>query len=141
MEYSKNGLHLTEQFEGCRLKAYQDVKGVWTIGYGHTFGVTPGMEINQSEADEFLQSDLRNAISCVNRLVTVTLSQQEFDALVDFTFNLGCGLFGDSTLLKNLNAGDYQGAAQEFDRWDFAAGKQVQGLLLRRQRETTEFES
>jgi lysozyme len=139
MEYSKSGLALTEQFENCRLAAYQDVRGRWTIGYGHAEGVTPGQVITQQQAEALLLEDVQTAANCVNNAVKVPLTQTEFDALVDFTYNAGGGAFKGSTMLKLLNGGDYAGAAAQFDRWDEAGGQVVAGLFRRRQAETTEF--
>jgi len=142
MTYSKTGLALTERFEGVRLEAYKDVAGIWTIGYGHTGPeVIEGLTITEDEAGFFLEQDTQTAVNAVNRLVTVSLTQSEFDALVDFTFNVGQGNFEKSTLLRLLNEGDYQGAATQFDLWDHAGGKVVAGLLRRRQDETQEFKS
>jgi lysozyme len=142
MNYSKTGLHqLTEKFEGCRLVAYQDSVGIWTIGYGHTHGVSQGLIITQPIAESWLLEDTANAVNCVNQYVRVSLSQGAFDALVDFVFNLGCGALQNSTLLRLLNAGDFTNAALEFAKWDHAGGKVVAGLLLRRQAEAEEFES
>jgi lysozyme len=132
MQYSKNGLALTESFEGCRLVAYQDSVGVWTIGYGHTKGVVAGMTCTQAQAEQWLLADVAAAVAAVNRLVHIAMSQDEFDALVDFTFNLGVGNFAGSTLLKLLNARDIEGAANEFEKWDLAGGVVVAGLLRRR---------
>src|SRR6185312_7091660 len=123
MQYSKDGLHLTEREEGCRLTAYQDSVGVWTIGYGHTRGVKEGDTCTLEEAEKFLQDDIQFAAAGVNRLVKVPLTQGEFDALVDFAFNLGVGALEHSTLLRLLNQGDYQGAAGEFEKWDKAGGR------------------
>lgn len=140
LTYSKNGLALTEQFEGCRLTAYQDQTGVWTIGYGHTgTGVHAGLTITQDQAEALLVSDVAASATYVNGAVLVVLNQDEFDALVDFVFNLGRGAFAGSTLLKDLNAGDFTGAANQFDRWDQAGGQVVAGLLRRRQAETALF--
>lgn len=139
MEYSKTGLALTERFEGCRLVAYQDVTGVWTIGYGHTFQVKPGMTCTQAEADAWLETDIQFAAHCVNRAVKVPLTQGEFDGLVDFVFNVGCGNFEGSMLLMMLNAGEYSQAAAQFARWDKAGGKELAQLLARRQAEEAEF--
>lgn len=139
MEYSPDGLKLTESFEGCRLQAYLDSVGVPTIGYGHTHGVTMGMTCTQEQADAWLQEDVQGAVQVVNNLVTVPLTQQQFDALVDFTFNLGTGALQHSTLLRLLNSGDYQGAAGEFEKWDKAGGKVLPGLLRRRQAERDMF--
>ncbi len=142
MIYSKSGLQLTESFEGCRLTAYQDVKGVWTIGVGHTGpDVYEGLIITQDQADAWLLQDVQNAVNHVNSLVTVQLTQPEFDALVDFCFNVGCGAFAGSTMLKLLNAGDYAGAADQFERWDKSGGQVIAGLLRRRQTEVQEFNS
>jgi lysozyme len=116
MQYSKSGVQLTEKFEGCKLAAYQDQVGVWTIGYGHTRYVHPTDTCTQQQAEAW-----------------------EFDALVDFAFNLGCASLNGSTLLKKLNAGDFQGAAQEFEKWSHAGGQVVAGLLRRRQAEEAEF--
>ena len=139
MIYSKSGLELTEQFEGCRLTAYRDQGGVLTIGYGHTHGVQEGDTCTQEQAEAGLASDIAWASLAVNRLVSVPLNQAEYDALTDFVFNVGSGNFSTSTLLAKLNAGDFIGAAAEFDRWDKAGGQVVAGLLRRRQAETDEF--
>lgn len=139
MDYSKAGLQLTERFEGCRLTAYQDQVGIWTIGYGHTHGVTPGQTITQDEAEAYLAADIAWAVAFVNRSVKIQLTQGEFDALVDFTFNLGSGNFQASTLLRLVNQGQFAAAAGQFERWDRAGGVEVAGLLRRRQAEETEF--
>jgi len=138
-KYSKDGLHLTEGFEGVRLAAYPDPAtggDPWTIGYGHTGPeVHSGMTITQEQAENYLMQDVAKAASDVNAKVTVEITQNEFDALVDFAFNCGCGNLNNSTLLKKLNAGDHEGAAQEFLKWDMAAGHHMAGLLRRRQAE------
>lgn len=140
LTYSGKGLGLTEQFEGCRLTAYQDQVGVWTIGYGHTGAdVTPGLTITQQQAEALLAQDVLASARCVNSMVNVPLTQNEFDALVDFVFNLGAGAFVRSTLLAALNAGDLAKAAAQFDCWDRAGGVVVAGLLRRRQAETDMF--
>jgi lysozyme len=138
--YSDAGLTLTKNFEGCRLSAYADQGGVWTIGYGHTGpGVHAGLTITQDQADIFLQSDTAGAVACVNKLVTGPIVQCQFDALVDFAFNLGCACLATSTLLRAVNAGDFAGAANEFLRWDHVGGMVVPGLLRRRQAESQMF--
>ena len=140
MQYSKSGVALTEQFESCKLSAYQDIKGIWTIGWGHTGPeVVEGLIWTQEQADAQLLADIQASAQCVNEVVTVALTQGEFDALVDFVFNVGCGNFSGSTLLRLLNQGDYAGAAAQFDRWDHASGKVVAGLLRRREAEQNEF--
>lgn len=143
MEYSQDGLKLTEQFEGCRLNAYPDPGtggDPWTIGYGHTGSdVYDGMTITQEQAEQLLLQDVQRAVADVNAKLTVEVTQGEFDALVDFAFNCGCGNLNSSTLLKKINSGDFEGAAQEFEKWDRAAGHVMAGLLRRRQAEELEF--
>ena len=142
MVYSLDGLHLTESFEGCKLVAYRDVKGVLTIGYGHTgVEVFPGMTITQAEAENFLASDIIWASNFVNRNVTVPLTQHQFDALVDLTFNIGVGNFLHSTLLKLINAGAPASAALQFASWCQSGGKYIAGLARRRKAEVTLFNS
>jgi lysozyme len=128
------GLKLLTSFEGCELTAYDDGVGVWTIGYGHTAGVVPGMSITQAKAEEFLQQDLKEFESYVEDLVTVTLSSDQFSALVCFCYNTGPGQngFGGSTLLRLLNDGDYEGSAKQFPRWNKAGGESLLGLTRRR---------
>ena len=142
LSYSSTGLALTEQFEGLRLTAYQDSVAVWTIGYGHTGSdVRPGLTITQEQASALLQQDVAGAVAAVNRLVTVTLTQNQFDALVDFTFNEGQGNLASSTLLRELNAGNTAGAAAQFLVWVYAGGVQLPGLVKRRQAEAALFQS
>ncbi len=133
------GIGLTEQFEGCRLVAYQDSNGVWTIGYGHTEGVTAGTTCTLAQAQAWLAEDTQWAVASVQRLVTVALTQNEFNALVDFVFNVGAGNFAASTLLDDLNQGEYALAADQFLVWDRAGGEVVAGLLRRRVAEQGEF--
>jgi lysozyme len=142
LTYSGMGLSLTEQFEGCELTAYQDQVGVWTIGYGHTGpDVTPGLSITLDQAQALLAQDVAGASVCVNKVIAVQLTQDEFDALVDFVFNLGAGAFTGSTLVRDLNAGDFTAAAAQFDLWDHAGGAVVAGLLRRRQAEAALFDT
>ena len=136
---SQAGIDLITSFEGCRLTAYQDSVGVWTIGYGHTSGVYPGMTITEEEAIAFLRQDLKTAENAVNNNVTYGINQSQFDALVSFTFNVGTGNFTSSTLLMKLNAGDVNGAANEFDRWIYAGGQVLEGLVRRRAAEKQMF--
>ena len=138
--YSDAGLTLTKNFEGLQLAAYADQGGVWTIGYGHTGpGVHAGLTITQEQADAFLESDIAGAVTCVNRLVKGPIVQCQFDALVDFTFNLGCASLAASTLLRDVNAGNFAGAGSEFLRWDHVQGVVIPGLLRRRQAEANLF--
>lgn len=140
MEYSKQGLDLTKGFESCRLVAYRDIKGVLTIGWGHTGPeVVEGLVWSQNQADSQLVMDTLHATNVVNRMVTTPLSQNEFDAVVDLVFNIGSGNFEGSTMLKLLNAGDFANAANEFAKWDHASGQVVAGLLRRRIAEEQEF--
>lgn len=141
MFYSSAGESLTASFEGCRLAAYQDQGGVWTIGYGHTVGVKQFDTCTREQALAWLLRDSQWAVDTVNRLVSVSLTQGEFDALVDFTFNAGPHAIAGSTLLRVLNSGDYAAAADQFDLWDHCGGQVVAGLLRRRQAETAEFQS
>ncbi len=138
--YSDNGMNLTKQFEGLRLSAYADQVGVWTIGYGHTGqGVHAGLTITQDQAEAFLASDVAGAVAGVNRLVASAINQNQFDALVDFVFNLGCASLASSTLLRFVNSGDFADATGQFQRWDHAGGVVVPGLLQRRQAEANLF--
>lgn len=139
MQYSGTGLALTEKSEGCSLTAYRDSGGVWTNGYGNTHGVVPGSTITQQQAAADLGANIQNSVNDVNQLVTVQLTQGEFDTLVDFDFNLGRGNLAASTLLSLLNAGEFAEAAAQLDRWDLCDGKVLAGLLQRRQAETAEF--
>ena len=131
---SQKGINLIKEFEGFRHNAYQDSVGVWTIGYGHTLTARQGMKISRTEGEELLKKDLVRFEKAVRR-VNVPLNQNQFDALVSFAFNVGVGAFGGSTLLKRLNKGDYQGAANELMRWVHAGGRQLRGLVRRRQHE------
>jgi lysozyme len=131
---------LVKASEGCRLTAYRDSVGVWTIGYGHTRGVREGQAITQDEADALLVDDLDLAATQVRGMVTVPLTQGQFDALCDFVFNLGAGRLRDSTLLRLLNQGRYQDAAAQFRFWVMAGGKPLPGLVTRRAAERALFE-
>ncbi len=140
MQYSKKGLELTKSFEACRLTAYQDIKGIWTIGFGHTGPeVVEGLVCTQDQADAQLAIDLLRAEHMVNTYVTVPLTQGQYDALVDFAFNLGVNAEKGSTLLKLVNVGNFTAAAEEFEKWSHASGKVVAGLLRRRLAEKEEF--
>lgn len=147
MQTSDKGIALIKQFEGCRLIAYPDPGtggAPWTIGYGWTQPVDgkpvrPGMTIDQATADRLLKTGLVSYENDVSRLVKVKLSQDQFDALVSFTYNLGSRSLSTSTLLSKLNAGDYAGAADEFPRWNKAGGKVLNGLTRRREAERALF--
>ncbi len=138
--YDDAGLTLTKGFEGLSLSAYADQGGVWTIGYGHTGpGVHAGLIITQEQADAFLESDVAAAVTAVNRLVTSAINQNQFDALVDFAFNLGIAALSQSTLLRDVNTGNFAAAGPQFLLWDHVHGVVVPGLLRRRQAEETLF--
>ena len=144
MQISDKGIALIKQFEGCKLTAYQDSVGVWTIGYGWTQPVDgkpirAGMTIKQETADRLLKTGLVSYESDVSRLVKVGLTQGQFDALVSFTYNLGARSLSTSTLMRKLNASDYAGAADEFLRWNKAGGKVLNGLTRRREAERALF--
>lgn len=144
MQTSDKGISLIKQFEGCKLTAYQDSVGVWTIGYGWTQPVDgkpirAGMTIKQETAERLLKTGLVSYESDVSRLVKVGLTQGQFDALVSFTYNLGARSLSTSTLLRKLNTGDYAGAADEFLRWNKAGGKVLNGLTRRREAERALF--
>lgn len=140
-QYSLDGQNLTKGFEKCRLVPYWDALGkVWTDGWGNTHGVVPnGPAISQEKADADLLANMQHAVDVVNRLVTYPVTQHQFNALVDFTFNAGEGNFAKSTMLRLLNAGDIAGAEAEFDRWDMAGGAHCVGLAHRRDAEQAEF--
>ena len=129
---SEKGIELIKQFEGLRLKAYQCSAGVWTIGYGHTKGVKQGQTITEQEAERLLKEDLRVFENCLNS-VGLVLSQNQFDALVSFIFNVGAGNFRSSTLLKKakINQNDLS-ICSEFAKWKFANKKELPGLVGRR---------
>jgi len=131
---NNEGFKLLTTFEGCELEAYDDGGQVWTIGYGHTDGVFEGMKITQTQAEQFLHEDLERFESYVEEAVQVDLNDDQFSALVCFCFNVGPGTggFGTSTLLKKLNARDYQGATGQFPVWNKVNGEPWLGLTRRR---------
>jgi len=134
------GCTLIKKFEGLCTKAYKDVIGVVTIGYGSTGEhVQMGMEISEQEAEDLLKLDLERFEKGVEKLVTVALTDNQFAALVSFSFNCGLGNLKSSTLLRKLNAGDYSGAAMEFQKWNKAGGKVYPGLTKRRAAESELF--
>jgi len=139
-KYSDAGLALTKGFEGLRLSAYQDTAGVWTVGYGHTGpAILAGMTISEADAEALLRADLADAVACVNRAVSGAMTQNQFDAMVDFCFNAGRGNFLQSTLLRKVNLGDFGGAAIQFGLWVRAGGEVVPGLVRRRRAEAELF--
>ncbi len=140
-KYSDAGLALTKEFEGLRLEAYRDSGGIWTIGYGHTGrDVCPGRRVSEFEAEVLLRADLRDAIACVNREVDVQIEQHQFDALVDFCYNVGRGNFEHSSLLGKVNLEDFAGATVHFGLWVNVDMKPVPGLVRRRAAEAAMFQ-
>lgn len=147
MKISENGKALIKEFENLEVIAYPDPGtggAPWTIGWGHTGPeVKPGLTWTRTQAEQALNNDLAQFERDVTQLVKVKINQNQFDALVSFAFNVGSDIdaddiaegLGDSTLLKKLNAGDYDGAADEFPKWNKAAGKVLKGLTRRRNAE------
>ena len=143
MNISQEGLSLIKKFEGCKLESYKCAAGVWTIGFGSTSGVEEGMEISQERADMLLLEDVKVFEEAVNNLVEVDLEQNQFDALVAWTFNLGSTNLKNSTLLKVLNDKNYEGVPEQIKRWNKATvdgERQVlEGLVRRREAESLLF--
>ena len=135
----EKGLELIKSFEGLRLRAYLCPAKVWTIGYGHTGDVRGGQVITQSQADDLLKQDLRRFEIAVRKLVKVPLTQNQFDALVSFAYNVGEAALSRSTLLRKLNAGDLAGTKLEFAKWNKGGGKVLAGLTRRRADEANLF--
>jgi lysozyme len=129
------GIELIKKYEGCILKSYKCPSGVWTIGYGHTNGVKSGMQITKAQALDYLKQDLITFEKTVTNYVKVLLNQNQFNALVSFSFNCGSGASKTCTLLKKLNSSDYNGAANELHKWNKSNCKVLNGLVRRRQEE------
>lgn len=135
MKLSQRGIDLIKQFEGYSSKAYPDpaTGGVpWTIGYGTTRGVKPGMVITAEQAEKMLRDDVAKFESGVSSLIAAPTTQGQFDAMVSLAYNIGLGNFGKSTLLKKHNARCYTCAADQFRVWNRANGKVMNGLTRRR---------
>lgn len=132
---SQQGIDLIKKWEGFRAKAYLCPAQVWTIGYGHTGNVSPGQTISKVKAEELLRLDVERFERTVNEKVKVDLNQNQFDALVSFTYNIGSSAFTKSTLLRLLNQLKYQAAAMQFHRWVRGGGQKLPGLVSRRQDE------
>ena len=143
MKTSKQGLEFLADVEGNKLHSYLDTGGVLTIGVGHTsdewFEVLPNQQISYDMSILLLKIDVQEAESAVNKLVEVPLTQNQYDALVSFVFNIGETQFASSTLLRKLNAGDYEGAAKQFPRWNKDNGRTISGLTKRRLLEQSVF--
>lgn len=133
------GIKLIKHFEGCKLKAYQDSVGVWTIGFGHTEGAKQGLIWTQEQADKQLMLDLDNFEVLVKKLLKKQLDENQISALVSFAYNLGIANLKRSTLLNCVNKGNFK-VSTEFARWDKAGGKVLPGLTKRRAAEAMLFD-
>ena len=145
MNISQEGISLIKKFEGCELEAYKCAAGVWTIGYGHTKDVKEGDTWSQEKAEHMLSKELEDEYEqYVNSLVTVPMNQCQFDALVSWVYNLGPANLKNSTLLKCLNLGNYNGVPEQIMRWNKATvngeRKVLPGLTRRRKAEAEMFE-
>jgi lysozyme len=132
-------LKLIKSFEGLYLESYQDAVGVWTIGWGSTKGIRPGMKITVAQAENMLQDELEKFEAAVADTVKVQINDDQFSALVSFSYNLGARSLAESTLLKLLHQGKFQEAADQFPRWDKAGGQSLLGLSRRRRAERALF--
>ena len=143
MQFSAAGLELLKRSEGYRSRIYLDAAGFPTIGYGHRLLHPESFSngIDEVQAERTLAYDVREAEQAVLRLVKVPLNQGQFDALVDFCFNLGAGKLAESTLLKDLNAGRYDAAQEQLLRWDHAGSQENAGLKARREAEVQLWDS
>jgi lysozyme len=137
MKFSAIGMELLKKSEGFRSRVYLDVAGFPTIGYGHRLLHTDSFPngIDEPQAANLLLCDVRDAEQAVQRLVRVPLTQGQYDALVDFCFNLGVGRLSASTLLKSLNAGRYDDAVEQLLRWNHAGSRECAALTARREAE------
>ena len=132
MKTSPKGIALIKEFEGLRLKAYLCPSGIWTIGYGHTAGVKPGMVISEAQVEEYLKADLIAFENYLNGL-GLAINQNQFDALVSFIYNVGTGNFSSSTLLRKVRANPQDNSIMdEFLRWVYSKGRVLPGLQHRR---------
>lgn len=139
-QLSDKGANFIKSKEGLRLKSYKHDGDVWTIGYGHTLGVKQGDTCTKSEADSWFLSDVKTAENVVNKQ-NLTLSQNQFDALVSFAFNIGIGAFASSNLLKLIKSGASESTIKQWwsTHWISVAGTQLQGLVTRRTEEANLF--
>ena len=132
MKTSSKGIALIKEFEGLRLKAYKCPGGVWTIGYGHTAGVKPGMVITEDQAEEYLRADLIAFEKYLNGH-ELAINQNQFDALVSFIYNVGTGSFSSSSLLRKVRVNPQDNSIMdEFLRWVYSKGRVLPGLQRRR---------
>lgn len=143
-DISERGLEVIREFEGFRENAYLDTGGVWTIGFGtikypNGTKVKKGDSCTRAQAETWLKNDTAWVGACLDRTIKVTVNQNQFDALASFIYNVGETAFMKSTMLKALNAGNYAGAASQFDRWVYDNGKAINGLVNRRAKEKALF--
>jgi len=141
MKISEEGKALIKKFEGCKLDSYRCSANVATIGYGHTKDVIDGDSCTQDEAGQMLADDLTEFEGYVDKLVTVDLEQNQFDALVAWTFNLGPTNLKSSTMLRVLNEGKKSEVPAQMKRWNKAGGKTLDGLIRRREAESLLWEN
>jgi lysozyme len=140
MQHSQTATTMIEGFEGLRLTAYQDQGGVWTVGFGHTGPeVVEGLTITLDQANGLMNADITKFDDYLNKVVTVPLNQNQFDALISLTYNIGDGHFQSSTVLRKLLLEDYSGAADAFLMWNKIAGNVSVGLTRRREAEKALF--
>ena len=133
-------LDLIKKWEGCKLKAYRCSAGVWTIGWGSTGpGIKEGVVWTQAQADSRLAADVRKFADGVFSAVTANANANQLGAMISLAYNIGLGAFRSSTLLRLFNAGDTSGARAQFQRWNKASGKVVNGLTNRRNDEAAVF--
>lgn len=141
MIVNQRTIDLIKHLEGCRLTAYRDVAGIWTIGFGTTaaagLGIEPraGMTITQEQADELLERAVDDFSASIAKLITVPVTLNEFGALVSLAYNIGVGAFSRSTVLRELNSGNKAAAGHAFHMWNKAGGHVVPGLVRRRELE------
>lgn len=138
---NRAGLELIRRFEGFRPRAYLCPANVWTIGYGHTGDVKDGDQITLHQGEAILEVDLDRFERGVAELVKVEINDNQFSALVSLAFNIGLEALRRSTLLRKLNAGDFEGAGRQFPVWCMAAGRSLPGLVKRRAAELELFRS
>lgn len=141
LKITQDMLDLIKKWEGLELKAYKDAVGIWTIGYGTTasagVGITPraGMTITEKQAEEYLRRYLEKRMPQTLGWIKVPTTQNQFNAIMSFIYNVGIGAFQNSTLLRKHNAKDFKGASLEFQRWNKAKGRVLKGLVNRRKDE------
>lgn len=135
MTINAAGLELIQDFESCRLEAYQDSIGRWTLGYGRTQGIIPGMTCTQQEADEWFEDDINFVAARLSHILPTTLTENQYSACVSLAYNIGVARFRQTEMLVLLKAGAFQSAADEFLKFNHAGGHVVDGLTRRRKAE------